>query len=193
MTRWLYKNLIEGLKQKNQELKEKLAEAELEKVDLQELLEGAKLKRRNLQGDDSRVQVEYEELTRGLDERRFGSETGRTFYESVLSKPGQLNSHSNEHLFGEFRRIHCLLWLRVQRWRSEGGGPVKDLASVYIPDEKVDRLLQPTRDRWNGDPTLEFLDRVEMEHVVRATRREFQKNGKLVRPETFGEYRGTIE
>jgi len=40
------------------------------------------------------------------------------------------------------------------------------------------------------DPETET---VEMDHVVRALRRELQKTGRLVNPEEFGEYRDTLD
>ena len=72
-------------------------------------------------------------------------------------------------------------------------GPRTDEAeAMYDAERTAIRELITEEVTRNGESDLPSLKSVRMEHVVRAMRREFQKTGKLVRPELFGEYRGLL-
>jgi hypothetical protein len=71
--------------------------------------------------------------------------------------------------------------------------PVGDLDYEFLATFEV-----PGGNIRNAALTAAFLaaeegEAVEMSHIVRAMRREFQKTGRLVSPDAFGEYASILD
>ncbi|WP_458210357.1 ATP-binding protein [Haladaptatus sp. NG-SE-30] len=73
------------------------------------------------------------------------------------------------------------------------GRRTDETEAMYSAERRTIRELIPEQATTKGELTFDFLDRVEMEHIIWATRREFQKTGKLIKPEMFGEYHDLVK
>ena len=76
---------------------------------------------------------------------------------------------------------------------AASGKRTVETEKLYSIERETIEGLIPEADEISGPLDFWFLDRVEMEHLVWGIRREYQKSGKLIEPEEFGEYRGLLE
>ncbi|MFC7168496.1 ATP-binding protein [Halobium salinum] len=83
----------------------------------------------------------------------------------------------------------------VGRVSKEGANALGDMPTacreIVVESLDEDEQEEFPAELSSGE-TYSFLNTVEMVHVLWALRRELQKNGKLVKPEAFGEYRELV-